>query len=215
MNRVYFLFFLPMLFACASIRAQEGWVLKKEKDNIKVYGRSNSHSKFDELKVELILKSRLSDLAAIILDINNYFKWSYNTKLSYVLKKVSNDEMYFYTEVNSPWPASNRDLVVHLKIVQDPVSKIMTIRATGVPDFIPPKDNIVRVPFSKETWTVIPVDKTTIKIEYYLEIDPGEFAPAWLINLFAAKAPLESFKNLATQVQQPEYRQASIPFIKN
>lgn len=215
MKRFYILFFYVMMGAAISANAQQDWVLKKQKDSIKVFSRARSNSKFNEIKVETTVKAKLSDIAALILDIDNYFKWSYNTKVSYTLKKVSNDEIFFYTEVNSPWPAANRDLVVHLHITQDPLSKIITVKNIGVPDYIPAKKDIVRVSFSNETWLIIPVDGTTVKIEYFLQVDPGESAPAWLVNLFAAKAPLESFSKFSIQLQQPKYTQATIPFIKN
>ena len=209
----YFLLLLTLFFSFSSSNAQDSWELKTEKDSIKIYSRKSNSIKYNELKVELTLKAKLSDIASLILDINNYYKWSYNTKLSYVLKQVSKNEIYYYSEVKSPWPASNRDLIVHLKMIQDPLTKIMTINATSVPNFIPPKKNLVRVPFSNETWTVIPAIDTNVKITYFLQIDPGESAPAWLINIFATKAPFESFKNLSTQVK--EHKQVPIAFIKD
>ncbi len=215
MNWVYCAIFLSTFFASLSADAQDRWELKKEKDSIKVYRRAGSQSKIKEIKVELTIKAKLSEIASLILDIDNYSKWSRHLKTSYVLKQVRDDELYFYTEVNSPWPASNRDLVVHLKIEQDPMTKVMTIKAVGVPDFIPPKKDIVRVPFSNETWTVVPIDKSNLRIFYYMQIDPGGAAPGWLINLFEAKAPIESFKYLAILVEQPKYQHSVLAFIKN
>jgi len=215
MNKRLCLFLFLSLSASLGGHAQDGWVLKKEKDGIKVYSRSAEHSKFNELKAELTIKAKLSDLAALILDIPDYYKWSFNTKLSYVLKKVSPSELYFYTEIRSPWPASNRDLAVHLQILQDPHSKIMTIKAEGIPNYIPPKDGIVRVPLSKEYWTVTPLDPTTLRIEYQIQIDPGASAPAWLINAFATKGPYETFKNLSEKIRDAKYRNTAIPFITN
>jgi START domain len=211
----YYLALTLWLFTAFSGIAQNAWVLKDEKDGIRIYSRNNQNSKFNELKVEATVKAKLTDFAAIILDIDNHFKWSYNVISSYVLKRISNSELFFYTLINAPWPASDRDLVLHLRINQEPHTKIMTIREENVPDYLPPKKNIVRVPVSKEIWTVTPIDKKTLKIEYYLDVDPGENAPAWLVNIFATKGPYETFKNLRIQIQQPKYQLASIPFILN
>jgi START domain len=214
MKRFYILIFL---ISCAflSVNAQDGWVLMQQSNGIKQYTRAVHQAKINELKVELTLEAKLSEIASLLLDIDNYSKWSRNLKTSYILKQVSSDELYFYTEVNSPWPANNRDLVVHLKIMQDSQTKVMTIREVGVPNYIPPKKDIVRVPYSNETWTIAPLDPSHLQITYYLQIDPGGGVPTWLVNLFAAKAPLESFKYLATLVQQPKYQQSAIAFIKN
>src|SRR5450631_4132077 len=120
--KYYFPFFL-LLLTWYRGGAQTGWNLKKDKDGIRVYSRTSENLKYNELKAELTVQARPSDLAALILDITNYHEWSFNTKLSYVVKPVSPSELYFYSEIESPWPASNRDLVVHLRISQDPVSK--------------------------------------------------------------------------------------------
>jgi START domain len=215
MKQIYLICWLAVSFAGLSADAQDGWVFRKEKDNIKVYTKENPQSKFNDIKVELTIKAKLSELASLILDIDHYSNWSKSLKKAYILKKISNDELYFYSEVNSPWPASNRDLIVHLKISQDPSTKIMTIRAMGVPNFIPAKKDLVRIPFSNETWTVVPVDKQTVKITYHIQIDPGGGAPGWLVNMFSTKAPLESFRYLSILVKQPAYQQSEIAFIRN
>ena len=193
----------------------KGWILKKEQDSIRIFSRSGVHSQYNELKVELTVHARLSALAALILDISSYPQWSYNTKKSYILKTVSASEMYFYTQIDSPWPASDRDLVIHLLMSQNPVSHGLTIKEESVPGFIPAIKNFVRVPRSLEKWTVTPIGHDRISIEYYADIDPGEAVPAWLINFFGIKAPLETFQSLKRQIQKPTYQQASVSFIKN
>ena len=215
MKRNYSFFLLVLFFSSVTVNAQNDWTLKKEKNGIKVFSRENTHSKFNELKVETRLSARLSDLAAVILDIPGYPQWSFNVKSSKVLKQVSPSELYFYTEISSPWPADNRDLPIHLKITQNPVNKVMTIAVECIPDLIPRQKNIVRVPLSKETWIVTPVDESTISIVYELEVDPGENPPAWLINMFSVKGPYETFTKLREQIKDPKYHASSVPFISN
>lgn len=202
-----------LLFSFCS--AQDDWSLKKDKDGIKVFNRENEQSKFNELRVETTLDATLAQLAALILDIEDYAKWSFNTKSTRILKKTSPSELYFYSEINSPWPADNRDLVLHLSITQDPVSKKMSIIIKTVPGLVPLKPNTIRVPMSSETWTVTRVDGFRIRVEYQLKLDPGGSVPAWLINTFSVKGPYETFKNLREQIRQPKYKNAAVPFIRD
>jgi hypothetical protein len=198
-----------------SANAQNDWRLKKDQSGIKIYMRTNEHSSFNEIKVEMTIQSKPSSLVALLLDVPNHAHWVYNVKTSYVLKKLADNELYFYEVVDSPFPASDRDLVVHLKITQDSATKIMTISAIDVPNYIPLKKGIVRVPVSNESWKVIPVNNNSLRIEYYLEIDPGGSIPAWLLNNFAEKGPYESFRHLQEQVDDPKYKNASVSFIRN
>jgi hypothetical protein len=210
-----FLSFVSAFSAPWFAQAQTTWQLKKDQDGIKVYSRAADNSRFDELKVEMTLTATLSSLAALILDIDNYHNWSFNTEKAYVLKRVGPADLYFYTLIHSPWPASDRDLPVHLQISQDAGTKSMSVLSTCIPDLIPPKKDVVRVPLSVERWTVTPLPDGRVRIEYYLKLDPGAGAPAWLINLFSVKGPFETFSHLRQQIQRPPYRDALLPFIKN
>ncbi|MDP4130578.1 MAG: START domain-containing protein [Bacteroidota bacterium] len=215
MNKKLLLILPFSLFSCFSGTTQGTWNLKKDKEGIKVYSRSSEHSKIDEIKADFNVQGTLSEMAAVMLDVDDHVQWAYSTKSNALLKKTNDADLYFYTEMNSPWPLSNRDLIVHLLLSQDPASKIMTIEETEVPDYIPEKKSVVRVPFSKAVWTVTPVNKKTIKINYQIEVDPGGAVPAWVVNMFAAKCPFESFKNLRTQITLEKYHLGSPSFITN
>jgi len=198
-----------------SVTAQDGWTLKKDQDGIRVYNRPGERSRFNDLRVEMVIPARLSSLAAVILDIDNYPNWSFNTKQSYVIKKVGPGELYFYTLIHSPWPASDRDLTLHTRISQDAVSRVMTIHVENVSGLVPPKKDLVRVPLSIEHWTVTPLTDGRIRIDYQLQLDPGANVPAWLINTFSTKGPFETFTHLREQLKLARYRDAKVPFIKD
>jgi START domain len=132
-----------------------------------------------------------------------------------VLKRVGPAELYYYSLIHSPWPASDRDLAVHLHISQDSSTRTMYIHATGIPGYIPEKKGIVRVPVSIERWVVTPLPGDRIRINYELQVDPGASAPAWLINLLSTKGPFETFCHIRDQLKQPKYHDATLAFIRN
>lgn len=187
---------LPQLFSlffAFSTVAQPEWNLKIDKGGIKVYNLKNDTSKINELKVETTFNTTASALIKIIMDIDHHPDWVYGTKLSYQLKKVSDSELYFYKEVRSPAPLSNRDLVAHMKVVKNAQS--ISIQVSAEPTYSPEKKGLVRVPYFNELWN-IKATKDQVKVEYYLKIDPGGSIPSSLVNLFATKGPYESFVNL-------------------
>jgi hypothetical protein len=63
-----------------------------------------------------------------------------------------------------------------------------------------PKD-LVKVPYSKGSWSVTQLSKKTIHVDYILELDPGGSLPAWVVNLFASKGPLETFENIKAKMK--------------
>jgi hypothetical protein len=214
-QRSFFLLITLTLTRIAPLVAQKNWELKKDEKDIRVYSKTSERSRFNTIKVATVLPVKLGALAALLLDIGNYPQWSFNSRQAYILKKTGPSEVWFYLLIHSPWPASDRDLVVHLRVTQDASTRVMHISEESVPDFIPPKKGLVRVPLSTENWIVTPLPGNHISVDYQLDLDPGASIPAWLINNFSTKGPFETFLHIREQLEQPKYRDATISFIKN
>jgi len=189
-------FFFVLIFISQVAYSQSGWVLKKEKNGIFIYGLKKDTSDFNSIKVETELKGKAEDLLSIILDVENHNKWAYGTKSATVLKRISEKEIIFYKELKSPALVSDRDIVVQLKVLSIPAVNSIKIESIALPDFIPAKKNLVRVPKSNETWIIKQSEAQKIKVSYYLQIDPGGTLPPLLVNLFIDKGPYETFEKL-------------------
>jgi len=213
MTRTIFFTFILLGFFSLPGRSQDDWKLKTDKDGINIFTRTFPDSKFKAIKVEVELDATLSQMVAVVLDVNTGAQWVYSTKSSVLLKQVSPSELYYYSEVSIPWPAANRDFIAELRAVQDSHSRVVTIYGPVFPDYLPVKKDIVRVRRSEGKWVISPLAKGRIKVEYTLRVDPGGDLPAWLVNLFVTKGPFESFKKLKEQLRKPEYVNAKLPFI--
>jgi len=213
MTRTIFFTFILLGYFSLSGRSQDDWKLKTDKDGINIFTRTFPDSKFKAIKVEVELDATLSQMVAVVLDVNTGAQWVYSTKSSVLLKQVSPSELYYYSEVSIPWPAANRDFIAALRAVQDPRSRVVTIYGPVFPDYLPVKKDIVRVRRSEGKWIISPLAKGRIKVEYTLRVDPGGDLPAWLVNMFVTKGPFESFKKLKEQLQKPVYVNAKLPFI--
>ena len=194
--------------------AQENWKLKDNKDGIKVYTRSVENSNLKAIRVQCAVPATLSQLVAIILDIKTAPDWVYSTKSATLLKQVSPSELYYYSEVALPWPITNRDFVAHLITRQDPHTRVVTIDGPVVGNYVPVKKDIIRVKNSYGKWILSPVTNNIVNIDYTLETDPGGSIPAWLVNLFATKGPLETFKKLKVQLTKPAFKNIQLSYIK-
>ncbi len=205
---------LALLFSAVSY-GQDSWTLKTNKDGIAIYTKTIENSNYKGIRVKCSVPATLTQFVAVIMDVNTATEWLYSTKSSTLLKQVSPAEVYYYSEVGLPWPLSNRDFVCHLTVRQDPHTKVVTIDGPVVPDYIPAKNGIVRVTHSSGKWLISPGDNNTVNIEYTLEADPGGSIPAWLVNLFVTKGPMESFKKLKDQINKPQYKKVQYAFMKN
>lgn len=195
--------------------AQTDWKLKNEKDGIKVYVGAVPDSKFKAIKVDCELNTTLSQLVKVLLDVKTCPEWVDHTKSCTLIKQVSPSELYYYSEINIPWPAQNRDFVAHLKVHQNPETKVVTVDGPAVDGFVPEKDGIVRVHSSKGLWILTPVKKGWVKVAYTLQTDPGGAIPAWLVNMLVASGPMKSFQALKLQLKKPGYQHTELSFIKD
>jgi hypothetical protein len=193
--------------------AQENWNLRKDKNGIRISSRKTANFKMDELKVECVFDGRISQLAAVLFDVNKQYTWVYKTSKSQLLKTVTPADVFFYSEIECPWPFDNRDMVVHMTLAQQPSSKALIIEAKSVNNYMPEKKGIVRLKYSNAIWTITPINGKQFRIDYRIQIDLGDGVPAWLVNLFSVNGPFESFSNLKKQIKLPQYAGARFPMV--
>jgi hypothetical protein len=204
-----------ILFLSATSFSQNNWVLKLDKEDIRVYTKSIDNSPFKAVRTVCTIEASLSRLTAVLLDINNSADWVYATKSCSLIKQSSPSELFYYSEVNVPWPASNRDYIVQLKVSQDEKTKVITVEGVNKPTFLPENKDVVRIHQSYSKWLIEPLKNGLVKVDYLLQVDPGGTVPAWLINMFATRGPFESFKNLRMQVKKADYNKVNLTFIKD
>jgi len=208
---VSFLFLLTLSAAFG----QTDWKLSTKKDGIKVYTSVMPDSKIKAIKVECELNATQAQLVALVMDVNTATDWVYHVKSVKLIRQVSPNELYYYSEVNLPWPAANRDFVAHLTVSQNPDTKVVTIDGPAVPGFVPAKKGIVRIDNSIGKWIITPLNPGQINVEYSIHVDPGGSLPSWLVNMFATEAPLQIFKNLKLQLQKPTYKNTDLALAGN
>jgi hypothetical protein len=191
--------FVPFL---SSTHELGKWEQVKDKDGIKMFTRHSETSKFNDIRIETELVGNLSQIASILIDVEKYPDWAYATKSCALIKKISDNEVIYYSEFSTPWPVSNRDLYAHCKITLDSVSHSLKVISVGMKDYQVENKNLVRIPFSNGSWDITATSDKTMHLEYVLELNPGGSVPAWVMNMFASKGPMETFLNLKLKMQQ-------------
>jgi hypothetical protein len=193
--RISFLCFLLIIKLVGA--TQTTWQLSKNSNGIKVYTKNSETTGFKAIKVEGVFAGTWEKLVGLLMDINNQKQWVYSTKEAYIIRKISDREILYYTETAVPWPVENRDAVLQMKVYPDANKILNKVIITNMPNAIPVKKGIVRVPYFNAVWEVKPIEKQKLSITYYLEMNPGGNLPSWVVNLFTAKGPYETFSKLS------------------
>jgi hypothetical protein len=190
------IFLLTLISSQCYAQSAEEWKLQKTRDSIFIYTKLPEGSKFKSIKSITEYKCSLSTLLNLIKDVNSHSTWIYKCTESKMLKINSDSSFIFYEHFEVPWPANDRDIIIKNKINYDPIRKTVLITEEGIPDYLPEKNDMVRIQSYHGTWKLRDERNGLIFSEYIVTIDPGGYIPAWIINLFATTGPYESTMKL-------------------
>lgn len=187
---VYWLLLLPA-FASA-----QDWELRKNEDGIKVYTKKVSTSSFDAFKAEMEIKASVQDVVKLLKDIEHYDRIFPDMAESKLLKMEGDSTQIQYTRTDVPWPVSDRDGIYKMTFREDKKTGGVSTFARSVPDYLPEKEDAVRIQASTSSWRIYPVAEGKIHVEYEVQADPGGSIPDWLANSAVVDVPFETFEML-------------------
>jgi len=215
MKRKIFFITLMMIAEAISASAQENWKLQKDKDGIQVYSAEVPDSKIRAIKVVANYDASPGEIADIVMDTKTATEWVSHLKTSSLIKRISQNELYYYAEVNLPWPASNRDFVAHLTRTENVQTGAIIIDGPAVAGLMPEKKGIVRINNSVGKWIITPLDNNHVRVEYALHVDPAGSLPSWLVNMFSGETPMQIFENLRKELKQSTQSTATVMLTSN
>jgi hypothetical protein len=106
------------------------------------------------------------------------------------------DKFIYYTEIEVPWPATNRCFYANFELKKNVSEKSMQVIAINLPDYGPIPKDLVQVPLTKGSWEITTITNKSIHVDYILEMNPGGSLPVWVLNLFSTRGPMETFENI-------------------
>ena len=174
------------------------WELRKDKNDIKVYTRSNANSGIIEYKAITTTHAKISKLIEIINDVENFPVWMPNCESASVIENINDSLRIDYLITDVPWPMDDRDVALEVRTITN-TDKHYEVLIKAVPKAIPEEENIKRIKIAKGKWELKRNDDNTIEITYQFYGDPEGNIPSWIINLFIVKGPYETLLNLKEQ----------------
>ncbi len=197
----------------ATAQTEQGWVFKNETDGVKIYHQETPGML--HVKLSTTLKSSLSGIATLFSEVESYPVWGYKVAESKLLRRVSPTEMYYYSKFDFPWPMDDRDIVLHSVLVQDPVTRRITITNTPQPDYVAENKGVTRIRNSKTKWTITPTGNGDLQVEQQISTDSGANMPDWLVKMTIDTGPRETIKGIRKTLGQQHYQTAKLAHIKD
>lgn len=194
------LFLLP---AMTEAQAGEGWKLKTQTGDLKVYVRKQADSDINEVKIKTVFPGDMAQAIAVLKDYESYPEWVYMCKEATLLPSG-----HVYSLLKTPWPLDNCDYVGKSTTTQDAKTGAVTVRLRNIDGITPKKSGVTRLKKLDVIWVLTPTGNGEIALEYRMKSDPGGNFPTWAINQAIDRAPTSTIKKYRAMVQHKRYASA-------
>ncbi|MEO8148621.1 MAG: START domain-containing protein [Bacteroidia bacterium] len=183
--------FYSSLFVFSS--SGTGWEQKLNKNGVVVYLKTTNNSKIKSVKAVVTINASPEKIKSVILNIANYPNWVYQCSKAEIISKTNDNELYYYQLTKAPFPVSDRDMAVLMKVSE--ITDEITITIKAKPDKISARKDIVRIELFDSIWILKKIKDNT-EVTNEITTDPGGSVPAWLINSVIASGPYNTVLHL-------------------
>ncbi len=194
--------------------AAEPWKLVRAAEGIRVYNREVPGSSIRELRGEVVVQSSLSALVALFQDMPAYPLWYDSLRNTRVVRRLGPTTLIVYAEVDFPWPASNRDMVLRYAFEQDRSTGRVRLRLRNLPDYLPVREGIVRLRQVRGSWEFRPLGDGRVRVVMQTHNEPGGSIPDWIAEAAVTSAPFRALQGLRRRIALPTYQERCLPEIR-
>jgi hypothetical protein len=175
------------------------WKPFAESNGTQVYTRAFAGSAYPQVRATATVCATLPELVAFVEDVARFDTWIPDTDDARLLEQPAPREQIYYIHTSMPWPVKHRDMIYRLtESAASSAAGETSVTIEGLPDYLPPYPNIVRMTAVTGRWTFVEADGAT-RIDLVMHIEPGGNVPQWLANRRIIGTPTKMIENLQHQ----------------
>jgi hypothetical protein len=175
------------------------WKPFAESAGVAVYTRPFAKSDYPEVRASGTVCATLRQLVVFVEDVGRFDTWIPDTDEARLLGRPTPSDQIYYIRTSMPWPVKHRDMIYRL--TESPASRMageVSVTIEGMPNYLPPYPNAVRMTGVTGRWTFVEADGMT-RIDLVMHIEPGGKVPQWLANRRIIGTPTKMIQNLQHQ----------------
>jgi len=207
--------FLTLTLFSTPAAAQDDWKLHKDTEGIQLYTREVPGQVLKNFRGVMQIEAPLRQVAAMLADVPAMPEWFFMLEASRWLQGERVDDSYVYLAMKGIWPVSPRDVVVHVKVRQDPVTLTIHADVESEEGILPRQEGFVRLPSMRAKWRLTPVNPQHTEVEISGSADPGGMIPTAIANFAVTVLPEQTLKKMRVHLAKPEYKDLKIIYAKN
>lgn len=200
----YLVLIATQLILLTSIAQQNtgNWIFLKEANQISVYYRNNEKTTAKELRLTTRINASVRTVESIITNVDILKTWGYACIESKLLKRNGTGELFYYYAVDVPWPITDRDVVINMKIQHDSISGITHINSKNYRGLVPERMDRIRVQYVKAHWQLTPITENSMQLDFSIATELGSSFPDWLVNYAMSYSPIKSITALKIMAEK-------------
>jgi hypothetical protein len=165
-------------------------------DGVSVSERTSPDRALPELRAMVEIDAGIYEVLAVIADVPNQTTWMHDCSEAKVVRQISETVLLIYNRTASPWPLSDRDVLLRSETTFVEPGQHVTVRFAATTDpAAPPIDGVVR-----RLYDLVALSPERTQLTYDLDADPGGSIPAWAAVRTARQTPLETMRGLRARV---------------
>ena len=188
------------------------WEINSDYDNIQTFRQSNYSGRIIPIKAQYVLRDPLEEIAAVLADTPAKVHWVPRMADAKVLKMISPYHRIEHLTMDMPWPSSDRDVVVDIK-VKIPRQGDLEIIVKSLPDSMaqfPPQPGVVRAEVYSANMTLKSRQSGEIFVVAEAHSDPKGNIPAWIINFIQDDLLRKTIANMITRIKGRHYPETEL-----
>ncbi len=205
--------FAGLFLVGVSLRAAPaGWEKVDTEDGVTVYEKEAGD--LVAFRGEGHITAPVGKLLYVIEDPTHWKDWIENLDKGRILEKKSPFHKVFYQTFDSPFPASDRDIVYEAKTRRDEATDKIFVEMRSVHHPKAPKTVGVRVNLKYTRYEITSLPGGRLHVVLETLSDPGGSLPGFLVNWAQREYPVKLFQGLRKQVRRPHVKLAPVPPVK-
>ncbi|MCW9047274.1 MAG: START domain-containing protein [Gammaproteobacteria bacterium] len=176
------------------------WELIKNENGIKVFTFETTDSDIVKAKAQIVIKTSLERVRVTLDDVDHRHEWMPFLKISEALSEYKNNKRIEYSHFSAPWPASDRDFVYQIELINNSDNKLVYKMFSVDSELKPDDGSYIRADLFEGIYTLKSVDSETTSVELIFHADPKGWLPNWITNIIQRVLPFKILRNLRNRL---------------
>ena len=174
-----------------------GWEHVEEDDGITIWKREVPGQEVPSFRGQVVIDTGIDEVRSAIEDWQHHTQWMHRCVESKQLKRLNDFESLLYNRTDSPWPVSDRDVVLKTKRqVSSDGSDILLSFQNVQTELQPAVDGVVRMPKLVGFYKLTRLRRDKTKVLYQVEANVGGSLPEWMVKRVVKGMPYETLARL-------------------